>query len=135
MVGLIDDTRGLGVAPKLLAQLIVAVFAYWCGFRIDSVLLPFIGPLPMGAAALPLTVLWIVGVTNAVNLLDGLDGLAAGVVFFAGISNLVVALVARRCPGCRGRDAVATARGEDATARGPHMKLRAAKAKKKRGRI
>ncbi len=94
LVGFIDDTRGLSVWPKLLAQVLVAMFAFYCGFRIESVLLPFVGAIPMGDAALLVTVLWIVGITNAVNLLDGLDGLAAGVVFFAGISNLVVALVA-----------------------------------------
>jgi UDP-GlcNAc:undecaprenyl-phosphate GlcNAc-1-phosphate transferase len=56
-------------------------------------MLPLVGPLSMGAFALPVTVFWIVGVTNAINLIDGLDGLAGGVVVFAAITNLVVAHV------------------------------------------
>ena len=46
--------------------------------------LPFVETLPMGVFALPVTTLWIVGITNAVNLIDGLDGLAAGIVAIAG---------------------------------------------------
>jgi UDP-GlcNAc:undecaprenyl-phosphate GlcNAc-1-phosphate transferase len=56
--------------------------------------LPFLPNLAMGVFALPVTVVWIVGVTNAVNLIDGLDGLAAGVGFFASATCFVVALVA-----------------------------------------
>jgi UDP-GlcNAc:undecaprenyl-phosphate GlcNAc-1-phosphate transferase len=67
--------------------------AYGCGFRISAVNLPLIGELSMGVFALPVTVLWLVGVTNAVNLIDGLDGLAAGVVFFAASTNFVVAWI------------------------------------------
>jgi UDP-GlcNAc:undecaprenyl-phosphate GlcNAc-1-phosphate transferase len=76
---------------KLYAQLAVGVLAWACGFRIDAVRLPVLGELPMGVFGLPITVLWIVGITNAVNLIDGLDGLAAGVVFFAGVTNFIVA--------------------------------------------
>lgn len=93
IVGVIDDTRGLRALHKLYLQLAVAVFAYICGFRIDTVNLPLIGHLSMGIFAVPVTVFWIVGIINAVNLIDGLDGLAAGVVFFAAVTNLVVAYV------------------------------------------
>ncbi len=91
-VGAVDDVRGLRVHQKLAAQIGVAVFAYACGVRIDAVLLPFVGALPMGVFALPVTVLWIVGITNAVNLIDGLDGLAAGVSLFAAVTGFVVAV-------------------------------------------
>jgi UDP-GlcNAc:undecaprenyl-phosphate GlcNAc-1-phosphate transferase len=47
----------------------------------------------MGSFALPVTVLWIVGITNAINLIDGLDGLAGGVAFCAALTNLVVAVI------------------------------------------
>ena len=93
VVGAIDDTRPLRALYKLYAQIAAAVLAFACGFRIDAILLPLAGSLSMGAFALPVTILWIVGVTNAINLIDGLDGLAGGVVFFAGITNLVVAHV------------------------------------------
>ena len=91
VVGVIDDTRGIRAVYKLLFQIVVAVFAFMCGFRIMWVHLPLIGDVNMWALALPLTVFWIVGVINAVNLIDGLDGLAAGVVFFAATTNFVVA--------------------------------------------
>jgi UDP-GlcNAc:undecaprenyl-phosphate GlcNAc-1-phosphate transferase len=86
-LGALDDIRGLGVGTKLLVQVATAAFAYALGFRVDGIALPFVGPLHLGYFGLPFTVLWIVGVTNAVNLIDGLDGLAAGVVFFAAVSR------------------------------------------------
>jgi UDP-GlcNAc:undecaprenyl-phosphate GlcNAc-1-phosphate transferase len=91
VVGVIDDTRGLPALVKLAAQLGVASFAFACGFRIDAISVPLIGNLSMGAFAFPVTLLWITGIINAVNLIDGLDGLAAGVVLFAGLTNLVIA--------------------------------------------
>ena len=90
-LGAVDDTRRVPAAYKLCVQIAVAAFAFACGFRIDAILLPFVGVLSMGIFALPVTTLWIVGVTNAINLIDGLDGLAGGVVFFAALTNLVVA--------------------------------------------
>jgi UDP-GlcNAc:undecaprenyl-phosphate GlcNAc-1-phosphate transferase len=93
IVGAVDDLRGVRPADKLIAQVAVALFAYWCGFRIEAVSLPFFGVLSMGAFAVPVTVAWIVGVTNAVNLIDGLDGLAAGVSFFAALTGFAVALL------------------------------------------
>lgn len=91
VVGVIDDTRGVRALYKLAAQAAAASFAFGMGFQINAVQVPGIGELSMGIFALPVTVIWIVGVTNAVNLIDGLDGLAAGVVFFAAVTNLVVA--------------------------------------------
>jgi UDP-GlcNAc:undecaprenyl-phosphate GlcNAc-1-phosphate transferase len=93
-VGAIDDTRGLRALYKLYAQIAVATVAFLCGFRIEGVSLPLLGEFSMGVFALPVTVLWMVGIINAVNLIDGLDGLAGGVVFFAGVTNFVVAYLA-----------------------------------------
>lgn len=90
-VGALDDARGMRSIHKLVAQGLVACFAFACGFQIQAVQLPLVGALQMGAFALPMTVLWIVGVTNAVNLIDGLDGLAAGVSFFAAFTSFVIA--------------------------------------------
>ena len=90
-IGAIDDARSVRALYKLYAQIGAATIAFKCGFRIDAVLLPYFGALSMGIFALPVTLLWIVGITNAINLIDGLDGLAGGVVFFAGVTNLVVA--------------------------------------------
>lgn len=93
VVGVVDDTRGIRALHKLYAQIAVAVVAYASGFTIHMMHLPIVGEVSMGVFALPVTVLWIVGVINAVNLIDGLDGLAAGVVFFAAATNFVVAYV------------------------------------------
>jgi len=95
-LGVADDTHGVRARTKLLVQLLVALFAYAVGFRIEAVYVPFFGIWQMGVFALPATVLWIVGIINAVNLIDGLDGLAAGVIFFAALTNFVVALVAHQ---------------------------------------
>jgi UDP-GlcNAc:undecaprenyl-phosphate/decaprenyl-phosphate GlcNAc-1-phosphate transferase len=95
-LGVADDTRGVSARAKLLVQVVVAVFAYAVGFRIEAVYVPLFGVWQMGVFALPATVLWIVGIINAVNLIDGLDGLAAGVIFFAALTNFVVAVVAHQ---------------------------------------
>jgi UDP-GlcNAc:undecaprenyl-phosphate GlcNAc-1-phosphate transferase len=92
-VGTLDDVRRLRAIHKLALQVAAAVIAFSCGYRIEAVRLPLIGELSMGVFALPVTTLWVVGVTNAINLIDGLDGLAAGVAFFAGLTNFVVAYV------------------------------------------
>lgn len=92
-VGALDDVRGLRSLYKLAAQVLVAIVAFVCGFQIQAVQLPLFGTLQMGVFALPVTVIWIVGVTNAVNLIDGLDGLAAGVTFFAAFTSFVIASI------------------------------------------
>ncbi len=92
-LGFVDDRWGLRAIYKLAAQVAVAVFAYACGLRIDTLVLPVAGDVTMGVANLPLTVLWMVGITNAVNLIDGLDGLAGGIVLFASVTNFVVAIL------------------------------------------
>src|SRR5437660_1070815 len=81
VVGLIDDLRGLPPGTKMLAVVGIAcipVFGY--GIRFEEIGLPVIGNLDFGWAAYPLTILWIALVTNLVNLIDGMDALAAGMV-------------------------------------------------------
>jgi UDP-N-acetylmuramyl pentapeptide phosphotransferase/UDP-N-acetylglucosamine-1-phosphate transferase len=78
-VGLIDDIRGLGVGSRLAVEFAAAIVLAACGVRIDSISVGQWGTVTFGWMAWPLTVFWIVGVTNAVNLIDGLDGLAAGI--------------------------------------------------------
>jgi len=80
-VGIWDDRFGMSAVPKLLAQIVAAVVAIASGFQIDRLSDPFsmsVVELP-AYVAWPASLLWIVGVTNAMNLLDGLDGLATGV--------------------------------------------------------
>lgn len=80
-VGVIDDFKSLGYKPKFAAQIIAAlVVIFYGGVKITSLglMLPDTVVLP-DYVAIPLTVLAIVGVTNAINLSDGLDGLAGGI--------------------------------------------------------
>lgn len=89
-LGVLDDVRGVRAWHKLWAQLAAAAVAYACGFRIERILLPLLGQLDMGVFSPIVTALWIVAIVNAINLIDGLDGLAAGVVFFACVTNFCV---------------------------------------------
>jgi len=78
-LGVYDDFRGATARLKLPVQVLAAVVLYLIGIRIENVSNPFNSALELGVFALPATVLWVVGITNAVNLTDGIDGLAAGV--------------------------------------------------------
>ncbi|MHB8420478.1 MAG: glycosyltransferase family 4 protein [Myxococcales bacterium] len=90
-LGLYDDLRGAGAKLKFAVQLGVALGLYHYGFRIEQIALPFAGHLSLGALALPFTAFWIVGVINAFNLIDGLDGLAGGIAFFSVATTFVLA--------------------------------------------
>jgi UDP-GlcNAc:undecaprenyl-phosphate/decaprenyl-phosphate GlcNAc-1-phosphate transferase len=91
LAGLWDDTRGLRPLTKLVAQLAAAGLAFAFGFRIDVIGLGST-ELVLGWLSLPITILWVVGVTNAFNLIDGLDGLATGIAIVALATTLAVAL-------------------------------------------
>jgi UDP-GlcNAc:undecaprenyl-phosphate GlcNAc-1-phosphate transferase len=94
--GLYDDLRGLTPRQKFLAQLAAAGIVCLFGCRITAISL-------LGGAhefgwiiSVPLTVLWIVGITNAFNLIDGMDGLATGLAIVALGTTLALALVMER---------------------------------------
>jgi UDP-GlcNAc:undecaprenyl-phosphate/decaprenyl-phosphate GlcNAc-1-phosphate transferase len=78
VVGIIDDLNGMRARVKLVAQMGAATLAWLLGLRIELLQFPW-GTIDVGVLSLPLTVVWIVAVINAVNLIDGLDGLASGV--------------------------------------------------------
>lgn len=83
-IGLVDDIRGLRPATKLAGVALVAL-AVVVGFGVsfDRVTLPFVGDYDVGLLGVPLTVLWIALLANLVNLIDGMDSLAAGIVAIA----------------------------------------------------
>ena len=78
-VGLVDDVRDLRVRTKFWAQLAAAIIVCSAGIRIESINITDWLMLDFGWFSWPFTLFWIVGITNAVNLSDGLDGLAAGI--------------------------------------------------------
>ena len=95
--GAIDDVISLRAWIKLLVQIAAAVVAVLHGVVIEVFRNPNIfsdnEALILGALAVPVTILWIVGITNSVNLIDGLDGLAVGVSTIASTTMFVVALL------------------------------------------
>src|SRR3989442_4022898 len=74
--GIVDDVRGLGATSKFTVQSIAATICYYSGFRMTVLGNPFGGEFHLGVLSFPFTLLWVVGITNAVNMIDGLDGLA-----------------------------------------------------------
>lgn len=92
LLGVVDDVKGLKAAPKLVVEVGVAVGLYAAGLRAATVWLPF-GIVELGRVfGLLFTVLWIVGITNAFNLLDGIDGAAAGAAIFALLAVCVTSI-------------------------------------------
>jgi UDP-GlcNAc:undecaprenyl-phosphate GlcNAc-1-phosphate transferase len=89
LVGLADDLFGMKATHKLLGQVAAAFWAVWMGARIPSLN----GHPGADWIMWPLTVLWLVGCTNAFNLIDGMDGLASGVGLFATLTTLLAAIL------------------------------------------
>ncbi|WP_239451555.1 glycosyltransferase family 4 protein [Elioraea rosea] len=91
-VSLADDALDFSFYWKLVAQLFAAGLPIGFGLSLDRLFLPFVGEVPLGGAAIPFTLLWIVFVTNAMNFIDGLNGLCAGMAAIAAGFLAVIAL-------------------------------------------
>jgi UDP-N-acetylmuramyl pentapeptide phosphotransferase/UDP-N-acetylglucosamine-1-phosphate transferase len=82
--GIIDDIRELSPKAKLAGIFAASLVIYFlAGIRMNQVTLPIIGSFELGWWSFPITIIWIIAITNAVNLIDGLDGLATGVSIIA----------------------------------------------------
>ncbi|QCX25939.1 glycosyltransferase family 4 protein [Companilactobacillus futsaii] len=105
LTGIIDDIRELSPKAKLAGILAASLVIYFlAGIRMNEVTLPIFGSFQLGWWSLPITIIWIIAITNAVNLIDGLDGLATGVsiialftmgvmaYFFLNMTNVYVAI-------------------------------------------
>ncbi|MBI5399372.1 undecaprenyl/decaprenyl-phosphate alpha-N-acetylglucosaminyl 1-phosphate transferase [Candidatus Saganbacteria bacterium] len=92
LAGIWDDIRPLRPLTKLFWQIAAAILLIGFGLEISFVSNPFNGILAIGFLAIPLTLFWVVGLTNAINLIDGLDGLAAGVTAISAFSLFFVAV-------------------------------------------
>lgn len=97
VLGIFDDIYALPAFPKFLVQIVAALIATYSGNVIQVISNPNIFSANpywnLGALSIPVTVIWIVAITNAVNLIDGLDGLAVGVATISSMTLLVIALL------------------------------------------
>lgn len=102
-LGIFDDVLALGAKLKFVVQIVAAAIPVCIG-NLQIGLFTNLNPLSdtpfvhLGILAVPATIIWIVGITNAVNLIDGLDGLAVGVSSIAAITMLAVALLTGNMP-------------------------------------
>jgi len=92
LLGLADDIFQLPAVLRLFMQLLISAIAWWVGVRIEFISLPLIGIVKFGWFSLPITMVWLSGMVNAINWIDGLDGLAAGVTTIASAVLLVTSL-------------------------------------------
>ena len=92
ILGVADDISEIPALWKFLGQIAAAAFVAFMGVRLDFVGNPFGGGvIDIGVLSWPVTIIWIVAFTNVINLIDGMDGLAAGVTAIAGLAFLVLA--------------------------------------------
>jgi UDP-GlcNAc:undecaprenyl-phosphate GlcNAc-1-phosphate transferase len=92
LLGLLDDLKGMPALTKLAGQTVAAGVAAYFGARILFISTPFTQVIWLGAWAVPLTIIWFVSITNAINLIDGLDGLASGITAIAAGTLFIVAI-------------------------------------------
>ena len=96
-LGAIDDVKPIRALIKLIIQIIAALVAVYHGVILEAFSNPFVFSssefITLGVLTIPITVIWIVAITNSVNLIDGLDGLAVGVSTISSIVMLIIALI------------------------------------------
>ena len=94
-LGMVDDVVALKPGIKFLGQIVAALIPTLAGVVITRFTNPFSagGYFNLGIFSIPVTILWIVGITNAVNFIDGLDGLACGVSAIATVTMFVIAVL------------------------------------------
>ncbi len=79
LLGIYDDIKGANCYQKFSIQLLAGLIVVLSGYKVTAIINPLGGVFALGIFSVPFTLLWIVGITNALNLIDGLDGLAAGI--------------------------------------------------------
>lgn len=93
LVGLSDDLSPVSAWVKLMSQVAAGLVLYLGGLSVDPLTIPFYGPVQTGIAGALITVVWVVALTNAINLLDGLDLLAGGVSLIAALVLLALGVL------------------------------------------
>jgi len=92
LLGFVDDLYDLSPKFKLVVQIGAALIAYLLGVKIEIIFNPFGGLFYLGWLSLPITLIWLVGISNAMNFIDGVDGLAGGVSTICAVTLAVVAI-------------------------------------------
>ena len=93
VVGVVDDFREMSPPAKVAGQFLAASVLYFSGATMYQLKLPFAGFVVLGPSILPvITAVWVFAISNAINLIDGLDGLAAGIVAIASATLCVYGL-------------------------------------------
>ncbi len=85
LIGLLDDRKNISPKFKFISQIIIASIMYFLGNRIIELTNPFGMEISLGLLSFPFTVFWYIIIINAMNLIDGMDGLATGITIIAGI--------------------------------------------------
>lgn len=95
IMGIIDDRKPIRAIYKLIIQIIAALIPILYGIKIGFIANPFTPEtyITLGFLEIPITILWIVGITNAINFIDGLDGLAAGISCISSLSMLFIFMI------------------------------------------
>ncbi|WP_041275026.1 MraY family glycosyltransferase [Desulforamulus reducens] len=110
LLGILDDTKGLPAKVKLVGQIVAAAAVIPFGVQVEFITNPLTGNMvQLGIWGIPVTIFWIISVTNAVNLIDGLDGLAGGTSFIAAITLAAVTWRQASLPGGTGMEVVVLA--------------------------
>lgn len=99
IMGILDDIKSLKPLPKFAFQIAAALVLIAFGISVKSITVPFFvqgGSLNVGYFGIPITLVWVVGITNAINFIDGLDGLACGIGLISSLTLFGVALISSR---------------------------------------
>lgn len=92
LTGFIDDIKDINPKVKMLGIILATLIIYYMGgIQMTRISIPFIGMLELGYLSLPMTLLWVAAITNSINLIDGLDGLATGI---SSISLTTIGIIA-----------------------------------------
>jgi len=92
LLGTLDDRVPLGWRKKLLGQIVGTLILVLGGHTIATATLPLFGPVDFGLLGIPLFMIAVIAITNAINLIDGIDGLAGGICFFAALTSGIIGL-------------------------------------------
>jgi len=90
LISLIDDMTDQSALVKLLTQMVAVVIVLYLGIVLDEIALPIVGYIDLGIVGYVISFFWILGLTNAYNFMDGLDGLAGGVAAIAGLFFMII---------------------------------------------